>query len=114
MLDKITIQNLENFLFCFDMTDHLGSPKDLTGPDNEPWFYDAALVEHITFNAGSWNASLVHAYNKDPYQIVISTIHCIPSLEQARKATFYMKRRAAKDLRGTFLIDIEDFELCHN
>ena len=81
---------------------------------NDWWLADTAVIDTISYKKGGWEVYFTFANCRKPLQLIVRRIIRCFSEGKAITAAHYMRRRAAKDQRGTHTVTIKDLYLCIN
>jgi hypothetical protein len=100
--------------FYSDILDHLnrlqfqetpGIERDLLFLSDEFWLQDTAVVEHITKGKGMYWVGLIFVHSNQPLRFLKRVITGYSDHRKASTSAHYMRRQAAKDQRGTLVIN---------
>lgn len=86
-------------------TNRAGQPDDIAFYQDDFWLQDTAVVENLEYRQGSWSIYLVFALHNCPLQFIKRKITNFACVKKAELSAHYMRRLAAKDQRGTLIID---------
>ncbi|MBU0697799.1 hypothetical protein [Sediminibacterium sp.] len=89
----------------------IGSQKDVQFIHQDFWLQNTAVIENIEIINGEWNIFLLFADHLAPLKFLKRKIIQYSSFKKAVFNAQYMRRQAAKDQRGTIIIDIKYFKL---
>jgi hypothetical protein len=95
-------------------TEKLGEEKDMDFYRNDFWLCDTAVIDRLHYRRGAWDILLLFAHYRQPLQFLSRHITRHPDFKRAGQIAHYMRRQAAKDQRGTLVLDIRDVALSHN
>ncbi len=98
---------------CFD-TGKRGKTTDLEFLHEDTWLRDTAVVDWVVRIRGTWRIYLVFVHHKRPFLFIKRFIKTQISERRAIMEAEYMKRLAAKDQRGTLILEEQIFEVCEN
>lgn len=105
-------------MLCFLDNQHsLEKPADegnLLFLKNDWWLADTAVIDNINYKKGGWEVFFTFANYKKPLQLIVRKITRCFSEGKAITASYYMRRQAAKDQRGTLAVALKDLNLCIN
>ncbi len=113
-IDKKLYNEILNYLSNQYFVEIRGVLNDLNFLIDDLWMRDTAVIENIEYRRGEWKIFLVFSHYKNPLLLIRREISVCFELNKAKLYGEYMRRIAAKDPRGTLLLDIDDFELHHN
>ena len=82
-----------------------GSEEDLRFVHTDFWLQDTAVIEDIERRSGLWRVSLLFVHHVNPFKFIKRSIRSFADVKKARTAAHYMRRQAAKDQRGTLMVD---------
>ena len=91
-----------------------GTAKDTTFIDENFWLQDTAVVENIEMRKGEWSIYLVFAHHLVPLKFIKRKIVNYSCLKRATLAAQFMRRQAAKDQRGTLVINNNLISIIYN
>lgn len=86
-----------------------GLEKDLLFLSDEFWLQDTAVVEQITKQKGMYWVGLIFVHSNQPLKFLRRLITGYADHKKARTSAHYMRRQAAKDQRGTLVINPQSF-----
>jgi|LauGreDrversion4_2_1035121.scaffolds.fasta_scaffold05357_3 hypothetical protein len=89
----------------------IGNQNDVQFIHQDFWLQNTAVIENIESVNGEWNIFLLFADHLTPLKFLKRKIIQYSSFKKAVFNAQYMRRQAAKDQRGTIIIDIKNFEL---
>lgn len=104
------LDGLSNLFF----TEKLGLDADMNFYRDDFWLTDTAVIELLQMRKGTWEINLLFAHHKFPLKFLSRRITSNTCLKKARTMAFFMRRQAAKDQRGTLMVDIKDLNLSLN
>ncbi|MFN4144691.1 MAG: hypothetical protein ACK4GN_02625 [Runella sp.] len=78
------------------------------------WLADTAVIESIYRAKGEWAIDLIFAYIHNPLQLICRNITSHPCPKRAAHTAQLMRRLAAKDQRGTLVVNIQSLPTCPN
>ncbi|ANI90588.1 hypothetical protein A9P82_03500 [Arachidicoccus ginsenosidimutans] len=86
-------------------TDKAGALSDTGFILDDFWLQDTAVIENIERRHGAWDVCLVFAHYLQPLKLIKRKITNFASFKKAEVTAHYMRRLAAKDQRGTMIIN---------
>ncbi len=104
-LDERAYQALLSLLNNQHFTEVVGGIVDFNLLFDDDWLQDSAVIENIECRRGQWEVHLVFAHYKNPYRLIKRKITTCFCRHQAETHAYYMRRLAAKDQRGTLVVD---------
>tara|TARA_Y100000768_G_C23965505_1_gene677626 strand:+ start:1638 stop:2000 length:363 start_codon:yes stop_codon:yes gene_type:complete len=113
-IDKTCYEQLLKGMNHQQFDDTYGEYTDLDVFNNDAWLLDSAVIDHIVERRGNWSIYLVFAYCKYPMRLIKRKITSCFSQQKAELAANHMRRLAAKDQRGTLIVNPSDFYHCSN
>jgi hypothetical protein len=113
-MDEKSYAELLAMLNSIHLTEKSGSDQDLRFIYEDWWLGDTAVIENLVLVQGSWQIRLLFAHHKEPLKFLQRSIVSFASKEKAELTAFYMRRLAAKDQRGTLILNVNDFTLSAN
>jgi len=96
------------------LTEKAGADFDLRFIYEDWWLGDTAVIEHLSLVKGSWEVRLLFAHHKQPMRFLQKRITSAADQQRAAMTAYYMRKLAAKDQRGTLVVDINDLHLAAN
>jgi hypothetical protein len=91
-----------------------GKLVDFSFFNDDKWLSETAVIENLAKVAGQWDIELLFAMHNNPLKFIK---RFIVSYSCPRKATLFasiMRRQAAKDQRGTLVVDFEGIQISEN
>lgn len=82
-----------------------GTEDDLRFVHTDFWLQDTAVIEDVERRSGLWRVSLLFVHHVNPYKFIKRSIRSYADLRKALTAAHYMRRQAAKDQRGTLVVE---------
>ena len=105
---------MNNFLDNEKYIGQIARSADLLFITDGSWLKDTAVIDAISSKQGAWDVYLIFAHYKNPLQLIVRKITRCFSEGKAITASYYMRRQAAKDQRGTLAVALKDLNLCIN
>lgn len=90
------------------------SSHDIHFIKDDTWLSETSVIEQIAQRKGTWQIDLLFAYYKEPLRFIIRKITCHTSYKQASLLGSIFRRQAAKDQRGTIIINAELLNINYN
>jgi hypothetical protein len=84
-----------------------GEKKDLEFINKDFWLQDTAVVESVERKLGLWKVSLLFVHHVNPMKFIKRAIRSYADIKKANTAAHYMRRQAAKDQRGTLVVNTQ-------
>ena len=81
---------------------------------DEKWLLDAEVKYGITERNSRWHVELVFVDTKDPKRILVRNINDFQSKRIAEISAEYMKQTAARDARGTQIVNEDARDINNN
>ena len=113
-IDDLVYTNMLEYLHLQAKAESLGNSKDIAFITQDYWLQDTAVVENIQHRNGEWNICLVFAHHLTPLKFIKRKIVNCTSEKKAILTAYYMRRLAAKDQRGTLVINSSVFNTNFN
>tara|TARA_B100000780_G_C21057559_1_gene424956 strand:+ start:681 stop:1043 length:363 start_codon:yes stop_codon:yes gene_type:complete len=113
-IDKVCYEHLLKGMNQQQFDDLYGEYTDLDVFNNDAWLLDSAVIDHIVERRGNWHIYLVFAYSKYPMRLIKRKITSCFTKQKAELSANHMRRLAAKDQRGTIVVNASDFYHCSN
>lgn len=113
-LDESAYGNMLEYLSVLARTDKSGEKKDIAFIHEDFWLQDTAVIENIERRNGEWNIYLVFAHHLAPLKFIKRKIVNFACPKKAALTAHYMRRQAAKDQRGTLVINSKLIKLSFN
>ncbi len=113
-IEKKLEDAIENYFSIHAYLDKKGGREDIKFTREAKWVKDSAVIENVFYKNGMWQINLLFAHYKDPLQFIIRKITSCASEKKATLAGYLFKKNAAKDQRGTLVINEKDFKFCEN
>lgn len=88
-----------------------GVAADTTFIDDDYWLQDTAVIENVELRHGEYFIYLVFAHHRRPLKFIKRKIVKFACPRRASMAAHYMRRQAAKDQRGTLVVDRDLFNV---
>lgn len=85
--------------------DRCGAPPDIQFINEDFWLQDTAVIENIELRNGEWTIYLVFAHHLRPLKFIKRKIVNFACPKKAGLSAHYMRRQAAKDQRGTLVVN---------
>jgi len=85
--------------------DRIGDESEFHFLRSNHWLLDAAVVDRINFRKGQFRIDLVFAHQKQPLKLLVRHITVHSDRKKAAIMSQLFRRQAAKDQRGTIIID---------
>ena len=114
MLDRKVYEAMLSFISNQHILEKNAAEKDFFFLQDHSWLDDTAVIDRIEYRKRAWEISLIFAHYKKPLQLLFRKIVTSYSEQKAETASFYLRRQAAKDRRGTLEITLKDLNLCIN
>jgi hypothetical protein len=87
------------------LLDRAGYIPDLHFIQTDFWLQDTAVIDTIEQKSGLWRVSLLFVHHINPFKFIKRSITAYADIKKANTAAHYMRRQAAKDQRGTLLVN---------
>jgi hypothetical protein len=84
-----------------------GKKNDLEFINTDFWLQDTAVLECVEKKAGAWNVALLFVHHLNPLKFIKRTICSYADIRKANTSAHYMRRQAAKDQRGTLVVNTQ-------
>lgn len=115
MLSKFTIDSdvytsMLKYIDGFSLTEAIGKSDDANFINEDFWLQDTAVIENIECRSGEWNIYLLFAHHLSPLKFIKRKIVNVSCPKKAFLTAHYMRRQAAKDQRGTLVINMKLFQ----
>jgi hypothetical protein len=88
--------------------------SDMNFIKDDTWLSETSVIEQIVQRKGTWHIDLLFAYHKEPLRFIIRKITSHTSYKQAALLGSIFRRQAAKDQRGTIMIDVDVLNINFN
>lgn len=88
--------------------------SDISFIRDERWISETSVIEQIVQRKGTWHIDLLFAYQKEPLKFIIRKISSHTSYKQAALLGSIFRRQAAKDQRGTIMLDVDVLQINFN
>ncbi|HMO38726.1 MAG TPA: hypothetical protein PKC76_07550 [Saprospiraceae bacterium] len=103
-----------NLLNSLHFMDKAGEAADMAFIRQDDWLQDTAVIDNIVRRKGTWEIHLLFAHHLHPLKFLSRLITSQACPRRAAMMAGYMRRLAAKDQRGTLLIEVDYFKLSGN
>lgn len=113
-IDDSSFSALAEMLNNIRDTERSGADHDLRFIYEDWWLHDTAVIEHLHLMKGSWEVRLLFAHAKQPTKFLQKRITSAADQQRAALTAYYMRKLAAKDQRGTLVINVQDLRLSNN
>jgi hypothetical protein len=113
-ISDFVLSAMNNFLDNENCVGQMARDEDVKQLTNGSWLKNAAVIDDISGRNGAWDVSMVFANYKNPLQLMMKKITRCYSQQRAMVAAFYIRKEAAKDIRGTLTVSVNDLNLCYN
>ena len=113
-IDKKCYESLMDVMNVQYFSDLKGEPHDLDLFFRDDWLLDSAVIDNVVERNGNWDVYLVFAHVLNPMKMIKKRITRCTSLKRAELSANYMRRLAAKDQRGTLILEESYFKCCNN
>jgi hypothetical protein len=110
-LDDDFYHDLLKMLNNLHFSEQIGVQKDMDFIKDGVWLSDTAVIENIWRRRGIWEIHLLFAHHKQPLKFLSRNITKQSCPKKAATMASLMRRLAAKDQRGTLVLNIEDLKL---
>jgi hypothetical protein len=87
--------------------DAAGNKNDLRFIHTDFWLQDTAVIEAVEKKQGMWKVSLLFVLHTNPLKFIKRSIASYADIHKANTAAHYMRRQAAKDQRGTLVVNTQ-------
>lgn len=94
--------------------DRLGHESEFKFLRSDAWLGDTAVIDRMIYRKGQYRIDLVFAHHKQPLKLLIRNITIQPDRKKAEIMSQIFRRQAAKDQRGTLMIQEELLNLSYN
>lgn len=113
-IDEPTYQAMLSGLNGLHHTDQLGQAIDSIFLYRDDWLSDTAVAERLIKRRGQVQIHLVFAYALNPFRFLSRYITTCADPRRASMMGAYFRRLAAKDQRGTIVVDAKQWVLPPN
>lgn len=113
-IDEVAYASMLGFLEKLISTERFGLAGDASFINDDFWLQDTAVIENVEKRNGEWNIFLVFAHHRIPLKFIKRKITNFGCPRRAALAAHYMRRQAAKDQRGTLVVNKELIEINFN
>lgn len=104
-IDDNVYASMLDYMHALAEGERTGSHKDVAFINDDFWLQDTAVIENIERRHGEWNIYLVFAHHLKPLKFIKRKIVNFVCPKKAAMAAHYMRRLAAKDQRGTLVVN---------
>ena len=113
-IDKRVYDHLIKLIKSQPHTEKSGGRIDMRFLFEDQWLKDTAVISNIIKRKGMWEVQLVFAQSNKPHQLIKRIITTYSNKQKAVISAKYMQRIAAKDARGTLVVNTDGFKVCTN
>jgi hypothetical protein len=113
-IDSATYAQLMKGLNEFHFVEKKGNSSDFKLFFDDLWLVDTAVIDDLHKHKGEWAVSLIFASVYNPLKFIKRYIVSHPCPKRAAQKAYFMRRLAAKDQRGTLIVNDELLNLCQN
>jgi hypothetical protein len=104
-IDDTVYASMLDYIDTLAVGERCGNQKDAAFISDDFWLQDTAVIENIERRNGEWNIYLVFAHHLKPLKFIKRKIVNFVCPKRAAMAAHYMRRLAAKDQRGTLVVN---------
>ncbi len=101
-------------IITFHNTNIAAANFDVDFIQDDYWLQNTAVIENIERRKGCWQIYLVFAHHRQPLKFIKRSITSSSCYSKAVLMAHYMRRLAAKDQRGTLVINMSDVNFNFN
>jgi hypothetical protein len=113
-IDSKLYEKSLDYLNDLHFVDSKGKLNDFSFFNDDKWLSETAVIENLVKVSGQWDIELLFVLNDNPLKFIK---RFIVSYACPRKATLFasiMRRQAAKDQRGTLIVDYKEIQISEN
>jgi len=104
-LDDDAYSSMLDSINTFYTTNTAAFNIDIQFINDDFWLQNTAVIENIEKRKGCWQIFLVFAHHLQPLKFIKRSITHFSCLKKATLTAHYMRRIAAKDQRGTLVVN---------
>jgi len=94
--------------------DRLGDESEFSFLRSNEWLGDTSVIDRLIFRRGEYKIDLIFAHHKQPLKFLIRNITVQSDRKKAEIMSQLFRRQAAKDQRGTLMIQVGLLNLDYN
>ncbi|PSL03853.1 hypothetical protein [Cecembia rubra] len=84
--------------------DRLGDESEFSFLRSNEWLGDTAVIDRLIYRRGEFRIDLIFAHHKQPLKFLVRNITVQSDRKKAEIMSQLFRRQAAKDQRGTLMI----------
>jgi len=109
-IDSEVYAYMLKYIDGFSSTEVSGMNDDAKFIHEDFWLQNTAVIENIEYRNGEWNIYLIFAHHLIPMKFIKRKIVNLSCPKKAFLTAHYMRRQAAKDQRGTLVLNMKLFQ----